>query len=1322
MTAATSHQPEPALNETVAGRYRLSHLIARGGMGEVFVAIDQSTQARVALKRMLGTDGAPVSRSVHFMREYHALTELRHPSIIEVYDYGVDNGLPFYTMELLDGQDLRDLSPVPYRDACRYLRDVASSLALLHARRLLHRDVSPRNVRRTGDGRCKLLDFGAMVPFGMPPNLTGTPPFIPPEAVQGGPLDQRADLYSLGALAYYVLTGRYAHPVGDVASLPRAWEMTPPSPGQLVADLPAALDELVMALLSMDALQRPASAAEVIERLSAAGELAPQNDPAIARSFLTGSQLVGRGAQRGIVRRHVVKAASGKGSALLIRADEGAGRSRMLAEAALIGQVNGLTVVRTVARAAGSGAALAQDLLRGISQAAPAEAARASAQRPQVTARSLDADSGEDRAHVVRELSELVREVAQARPLLITVDDLERADELSASLIAALGYLSSECPLSIVASCNSRYEPPLLAQVSNLAETIALPPLDPRHTLLLALSLFGEVPNLERLGDWLYRVAAGNPKLTVQLAEHLLAQGTVRYVDGTWVLPSELPQSLPPSAADALLLRVRGVSAEARALAELLCVSRASTTVERIVELADKPAAVVFGALDELVGAGILEGAGTAYAFAQEALRESLYGALDPERQRLLHSAWARCLLADKPTAEAKLEAGWHLVHTEAELRGADILAEIAPDWVERRVSMAVAVPAMERALEIYARHGRPLAQQLRLRSLLAMSSFLFDHRLAGRHAEAALDGLYPFTGLGWTERWSRTLGKRLAFLLALAWVSLRRLIQPRAARGPNVIDALRFYTRAAMGLVGLRALAIDVDGMRAAFERMRMFDGAPHPTLQLVHALAHAVSLHNQGRAADMEPILQGVLDRLDGKQRKPMQLSQAERVDLLTGALMLQGLNECYREHSQALSCAERLKELNTPIALAASLRVSMTYHLLRGDTVQTQHYRRLLELSAIQDGTVWQIDWIAAPLEGVSGVMWYDLVMLRRALDALEKMASEDARFSNMRDMLRVGYHFRRGDYAAAVRFGEEYIAAHAPFTLLGWASTYSQVALSQLELGNSERALAICENAAPLLTGRHQSYVIHYASLEATYATLLAVTGQRERGEIMLRTLTDRLHAAGEHTRAFQMHEFHVKIAKKLGDRAALRSALRAMRDAALASGNPNAILLAAAVSDRSARVDGIAADAPTTPSLISMSRSDETVAFAFLRAENQLERRAEHALYLLGQYASEGEAYLFWLKDDGLELAASLDKRAPPAALERMLSTLPANDVHTVSLLHDAAETYTVLRLVDSTKRCLGLAALRGVHSGNNRIPPALISDVGRALASGAGRE
>src|SRR5262245_45050891 len=107
-------------------------------MGAVYRARDEATARTVALKTLEHADGRLMGL---FEREYHTLASLKHPRVIDVYDFGIsDQGRRFYTMELLGGDDLLSLAPLPYRAACAHIRDVASSLALLHARRLLHRD------------------------------------------------------------------------------------------------------------------------------------------------------------------------------------------------------------------------------------------------------------------------------------------------------------------------------------------------------------------------------------------------------------------------------------------------------------------------------------------------------------------------------------------------------------------------------------------------------------------------------------------------------------------------------------------------------------------------------------------------------------------------------------------------------------------------------------------------------------------------------------------------------------------------------------------------------------------------------------------------------------------------------------------------------------------------------------------------------------------------------------------------------------------------------------------------------------------------------
>ncbi|MGH7438532.1 MAG: serine/threonine-protein kinase, partial [Polyangiaceae bacterium] len=317
--AVTIASLPPPRGERVADRYLVKEELASGGMGVVYRVFDRSAGDERALKRL----GAQASSQEHlveaFEREYQVLAGIDHPRIIRVYDYGVDEEGPYYTMDLLDGQDMRSAAPLPYREACRHLSDVAASLALLHARHLIHRDLSPANVRMTPDGHCKLLDFGALSGFGNTRLVVGTPPAIPPEAVEGAPLDQRADLYSLGALAYWMLTGRHAYPAKQIDELEQAWKTPPLAPSALVEGVPKDLDALVLTLLRADPLARPASAAEVIARLNILGELPPEEGAdaeRMAESFLLGARYVGRAARLELMEERTDALLAGKGSAL----------------------------------------------------------------------------------------------------------------------------------------------------------------------------------------------------------------------------------------------------------------------------------------------------------------------------------------------------------------------------------------------------------------------------------------------------------------------------------------------------------------------------------------------------------------------------------------------------------------------------------------------------------------------------------------------------------------------------------------------------------------------------------------------------------------------------------------------------------------------------------------------------------------------------------------------------------------------------------------------------------------------------------------------
>src|SRR5262249_6229777 len=136
----------PSTMTHIANRYRVVGVLGSGAMAEVYEVVDESRNTVLALKRLLPERARNRAMRTFLQREYETLSLLSHPLIIRAFDYGHDGELPFYTMERLVGQNLSDLGPLPWQAVASILRDVASALSLVHSRKLVHRDVSARNV------------------------------------------------------------------------------------------------------------------------------------------------------------------------------------------------------------------------------------------------------------------------------------------------------------------------------------------------------------------------------------------------------------------------------------------------------------------------------------------------------------------------------------------------------------------------------------------------------------------------------------------------------------------------------------------------------------------------------------------------------------------------------------------------------------------------------------------------------------------------------------------------------------------------------------------------------------------------------------------------------------------------------------------------------------------------------------------------------------------------------------------------------------------------------------------------------------------------
>jgi len=282
------------LQETLGSAYTLEHELGGGGMSRVFVATDTTLDRKVVIK-LLPPELAAAVNLERFKREIQLASKLQHPNIVAVLTAGSSEGLPYYTMPFVEGESLRARivreGELPVSDVVKILRDVLSALSYAHERGIVHRDIKPDNVLLT-KYNAQVTDFGiakAVTASATPGSLVtslgvalGTPAYMAPEQVVADPmLDHRADLYSVGAMAYEMLTGSelfggrsaQATMAAQAIEQPERLELRRPS-------VSPALSALVMSALEKHAADRPKSADEMLLALDAlatpaAGTLAP---------------------------------------------------------------------------------------------------------------------------------------------------------------------------------------------------------------------------------------------------------------------------------------------------------------------------------------------------------------------------------------------------------------------------------------------------------------------------------------------------------------------------------------------------------------------------------------------------------------------------------------------------------------------------------------------------------------------------------------------------------------------------------------------------------------------------------------------------------------------------------------------------------------------------------------------------------------------------------------------------------------------------------------------------------------------------------------
>jgi serine/threonine-protein kinase len=1237
---------------SVAGRYEVLEVLGRGGMGAVYRVRDARGGRQLALKRGFARDPSKVERRKALLElEYYTLAQLAHPSIIEVYEYGVDDDGPFYTMELLDGADLDRRGRVPWQQACALLCDVASSLAILHARGLLHRDVSARNVRCTAAGRAKLIDFGAMSPMGVAKQIIGTPPFMAPEVLQMQELDARADLYALGALGYFMLTGRHAYPARRFDELRDMWRSRPTALSRLAPAAPQALVALIERLLMLDRNARPQTAAEVMERLCAIASLPRQEGTEVSRAYLARPVLVGRDRVLVELRRQMLSLVRGDGCSLLVEGVAGSGRSRVLDAGVLEGKLLGACVLRADTRDAARGDwGVARALGSQLFEALPLDAAEAAHLARDVLGHVIDevrAGSSTPpaepppRGQLLRVLRDFVIALARVQRTVIVVDDVDAIDEPSAALLAALAYKADRNPLMLVLACDHEVRDEAsgsLRLLRKVAHSVVLEQLEPAETEALMRSVFGDVANVQIAASHIHALCEGNPRAAMELAQHMVTRGIARYEAGAWSLPRKLQAGdLPSTLQGSLSRRLSLLSDDARELLDVFALAASDALV-----LADYPELTAngdrgraFRALDELVAARMLAFAGDRYVWNEHGFVSVLLEQMPPERRRAIHARLADRLAqrGDNPVRLA-----YHLLHGGRErqgielLRRSDLHAQPAP------------VTLLEHAIEHAERLGCACRTLCDLRvALMAEASLTIEAESFLRQFEPMREQLVRDSGLLAFEQLAHLPpSDRLA--AALTRAQEHHLATPEHERGYAPIEAIRVLARLTGALCSLATQMLDIE-MLSRLPSLAPFEPLS-PAIAVVSELVAGARLWLRGRFFDCALVYERVLERIAQPDRGGFDDSQWQRTHF--GVHYLLGLLEAALGIPRAEQHALVL-ERNRNYRVSA-WRVRMLLHLNQGNVDEGRTCQRRAELAQLQESGDQRYFGMGANFEQAAFAELGDLIGVRNALEELEGLARRYPRWVPAAIAARARYLSLQGDAVAGLEALLPGFALAMPDVHPSYASLAGIEVRLLLDLGRDEEAL---ERA------RHHSEVCERNALPATalgvgLAIAQARAGLHTEAVATIEQVIARAQAFGTSGLALgALFEARARIALMLGDaatfeRCAERCAVEFRKAQNPALGARFARLIAEAAHKEVAPVEP-APEGEQLLQTIDSLVSHNTIRSRLLECVDEGDR-ARTALTLLLQSTDSNSGYLFGVRHGRVELIAGLPDRAPEPAL------------------------------------------------------------------------
>lgn len=709
----------------VNGRYRIAERLGKGGMGAVYRVDDQLYPGRpTALKMFLHKVRHPVEL---FRAEFKTMASLRHPNVARVYDFEVLAGHDalFFTMELIAGAPLsaRLAGPreregdaavpgLPWHEVVELLVPVIRALSYLHTRGVVHYDLKPSNImvgQRGAERRVKVLDFGLAGLKHDGDRWMGTPLYLSPEVALGKSADHRADLYSLGVMAFQLLSGQV--PYDTTGGFPRLLEQKLTQrvrfSGGTAAAVPAWLQQVVERLCAIEAARRYPAAGAVLDALNEAGGLGYELETQDTReSYVFSSRFVGRRRELDQTQRLVEEALEGRGGcgALFVAGKSGMGKSRLMRELRHAVQLRGIAFAEAdcFERDLSEAGPIASLVLQAASLARSAGAVDLlAAHGPElvklVPALALDAgvaatppleNADAERRRMREATARFFVGLAQRVPYVLYVNDLQWARDGAVDILTAIlrerdAAQAARPGLALLGSYRSddaaerpirRLLEPRLASLQ--VPTLELLPLQEEDVAELLRSMLGLTALPPGLAHGVASSSDGLPFFVEEILRDLLEQGRLRLDGGAWRIEGGGEAALRFDAAASFLRRADRVSADERALVDLLAVCGRPAdpaVLARVTGLGSDATGAALRALTERQMVVAIAGERELYNLAHDRMREALYATLAAGVRTELHLRLARRLaaeLAEGERGERLFEAVAHFEQAQALLSG----------------------------------------------------------------------------------------------------------------------------------------------------------------------------------------------------------------------------------------------------------------------------------------------------------------------------------------------------------------------------------------------------------------------------------------------------------------------------------------------------------------------------------------------------------------------------------------------------------------------------------------------------------------------------